>query len=200
MRIALLVLTIFHLPHLILQGLKHVGQLKPVRAIKISLDLVIFVLHIITLVHLWTFKGNTACLPSRMRDTAYYTGSEQIVDGQQIYMQKLSILLLVSGTRVFLAVFQHLEKTLTALLSFLIMLLVLAACVGLVLHHQYGSLTEAFSSWRKALLWVYLAFIGDIELDPLIHTQPVLGVCIFLFTYLLVAVILFSFVVEILVD
>lgn len=119
------------------------------RGIEIILDLVIWAFHIVTMLHLWSFQGAEACLPINYQ-SKYNPSLERLVEGLRWDGWYISMLLIVSGFRVFFATFRQMEKTGPALLSFMVLVLVLAGSVGMVLHHQYGPNTKQFISWGES--------------------------------------------------
>lgn len=114
--------------------------------IEVGLDFVIWAFHIVTMIHLWSFQGADACLPDDYM-SKYNPGIERLVNGLRNDARYVSILLIISGFRVFLATFRQMEKTGPALLSFMVLVLILAASVGMVLLHQYGPNTKQFITW-----------------------------------------------------
>lgn len=149
--VAIIAVFILHLPHLFLQIWKVMtkGIRTPVRVIEVVLDLVICSFHIVTMTHLSSLQGVEACLPEDYV-SKYNPGLERLVDGLRWDGRYVSMLLIVSGFRVFLATFRQIEKTVPALLSFMILVLILAGSVGMVLHHQYGPNTKQFISWGES--------------------------------------------------
>lgn len=96
--------------------------------------------------------------------------------------------------------FPYLRSTFYRVATFVPFMFLVMLPFAVLVYHCFGSAIATFNSPWNAFVGVYLAFGGNIDLDNMRDNSPILGTLVFFLLFLVFAMIMASYLAEVIDD